>query len=348
VRNGDRVVVRGEYVGSALQARRVRVTNDDNFDWNDNNDWDDNGWDDNNDYNRVTIRGVVTRDLWDNDEFEIRAENGRTYRVNMRRNQPRNLSQGDRVEIIGDVNGNVLRAESVRIISDNNGGWNGGLNSTTLSGVVTRDLEGRRFEIRDSSGRTVQVISESEPSRLRRGDRVYLRGRWERNVFRATSVSLNDINSGYGSTVGSRVNFPGVVTSIASNNRLAVRGDNGRTYNVQLNEQLPRKIDVGDRVRVQGTVIYGGVVRATDVDLLSNVNKRDERENNGGRYDVNLTGVVTSSTLLGGLITVRGDDGRDYRVRVSLSQDVRRGDRVRIRGYRDGNGLVTATTITRY
>lgn len=341
VNRGDRVTVRGFYTGDSFTARRVRVTDDDNWDWND--DWNDNdNWDDG--YNRVTVRGIVTRDLWDNDEFEIRAENGRTYRVNTRRNQPRSISRGDRVEVIGDINGSVLRAESVRILSDSNGGWNGGWGNITLSGIVTRNLEGRRFEIRDNNGRTLQVIADSEPRNIARGDRVYITGRLERNVFRASTVSRN---SPFEGSVGSRVNFPGVVTSIQSSTRFAVRGDNGRTYSVQLNQQLPKKIDVGDRIRVQGTVVYGGVVRANDVDLLDNYNKRDDRENEG-RREVNISAVVTGSAWLGGLLTVRADNGQEYRVRTNIGQDLRRGDRVRIRGRLEGNGVIAATSITRY
>ena len=50
--------------------------------------------------------------------------------------------------------------------------------STTLTGVIVRDLPGNRFEIRTSNNRTYRVMTRSnEPLRLTRGDQVSISGR---------------------------------------------------------------------------------------------------------------------------------------------------------------------------
>lgn len=233
----------------------------------------------------ITVNGTVTRDLRGGDRFQVRGDNGRIYEVVSHNREPLRLSSGDRVQLSGHVDRDLFIADSVRIVTDRNGGNNrpggygrgggynggnngsynnGGVNQGDLSGVVTRDLGKDRFEIRADNGQTYTVRTrQSEPIRLTGGDRVVLRGKFgPSGLFVADSVRItrNDDRTAN----GSRVNFSGTVISVQSSTRLVVRGDNGRTYPVRTSNS--NEFKRGDQVQVVGTAQRGsGIVIASSV-----------------------------------------------------------------------------------
>jgi hypothetical protein len=214
----------------------------------------------------------------------------------------------------------------------------------TLRGTATDDTNNSRFVLDMGNGRTLSVRADAV-TRIRRGDTVEVHGRYDSTTqfFRADTVR---VLTGVDSTTGASVNFPATVIDVLSTTRLTVRGDNGRTYEVASNTILGRNISRNDRVRITGYTDSSGVVRAERVLLEGDVNST-----NIGRT-ADIVGVITATPtlLLRDYYTVRGDDGRDYRVNFGTSSSLRRGDRVRVRGTFDDTAqtVVNADSITRY
>lgn len=189
---------------------------------------------------------------------------------------------------------------------------------TTITGVVTRDLQGRRFEI-TSNGRTYVVFARNnEPLRLTRGDQVRVSGRvfsntntrdnrdrdnrdrdnrnervrGNSNFIMADSVRItrnDDQNQN-----GSRVNFTGRVLDVRGDYELVVRAENGRTYTVRSDNRLSSSIDDNDRVRVTGR-LRNGRVEANRVELTDNRNDDNNNEKN-----IDFKGRVESLTNIFG------------------------------------------------
>jgi len=313
---------------------------------------------------RVTHTGVVISAFAGNG-FTLRTDSGRTLRVQANNTVPRNLSNGDRVSVYGYASNNgMFIGESVRVLSSagrdgRDGWWNRDRDDRdeygeddwyrrdvnterTVSGVVTRDLGGNAFELRTDDGRLVTVRARNgEPARLTRGDRVVVQGRFNtnRNEFVSDSVRITR------NEVGGRVNFPGTVTSVDSANRLRVRGDNGRTYTIATRSGLPSSLRSGDRVRVTGDV-RRGIVAADRIQVLNRNDDRRNRDDDDKR--ISFTGVVTEVAWLGSSLTVRRDDGKEFRLTTPRNAgSFRRGDRVRVVGIRLDNNRVQADTVTR-
>ena len=323
--SGDRVTLRGHFDRNLFIANRVRIT--DNEDGNTSS-------------GRININGVVTRDLRGN-SFELRSDNGQTYRVRAS-NEPDNLSVGDRVQVRGDLTDGVVRASSVRILDQNNDDYNDNNGATrTINGVVTRDLSGRRFEIRASNGRTYMVTTNrAEPVRLTVGDRVQVQGRFnnDRTTFLAVSVRITQDDDVSDSGQGSQVDFRGTVVSVQSNTRLIVRGNNGRTYTVDTTNGINSAISVGDQVQVSG---YGSArnVSSATVSLL-----RDSGTAGYGK-SVEFNGIITKIGQRRGILTVKATNGKTYQVSAINNSDFGVGERVRVVGT-SSNGVVTASSVT--
>lgn len=215
----------------------------------------------------------------------------------------------------------------------------------TLTGTVVRDLAGDRFELRTDSGRivTVRLRQEFEPRRLDRGDRVRVEGRFRSNGnFVATDLDIldnrNDNND--------ERTLTGTVVRDLRGDRFELRTDNGRLVTVQLRrENEPRRLNRGDRVRVEGEFRSNNVFVADDLDIL-----RNNGGGNGGDWNrrVNFPATVVdvlSSTRL----RVRGDNGRTYVVQSRTSlRNIDDGDRVRIVGdVRDGVVRVDNVVLVR-
>jgi len=261
-------------------------------------------------------------------------DNGRLFQVNVTQyDEPRSLNAGDRVRVTGWNRNNVFYARNIEFLRDSgNYNTNNGIyGQTTLTGVVTRDLEGNNFELRGTDGRTyrVRINRRAEVQRnLRVGDRVRLTGNTRNNVFVARTVefvrSTDYPNNGtYGQTT-----LTGVVTHDLDGNSFEIRATDGRVYRVDLRRGAePRTLDRGDRVRVTGR-LTNNVFIARDIDLLEDTTNN----NNNGR--TTLTGVVTRD-LSGDSFELRADDGRTYQVDVRGNDEPRsldRGDRVRVTG----------------
>ena len=248
---------------------------------------------------------------------------------------------------------------------------------TTLSGVVTRDLQGRRFEIRASNGRTYVVIARNnEPLRLTRGDTVQVFGRIFDNVrtqrnndpyhnnrdnnrdntrnngrFNTNSFILADrvriTRNDDQNENGSRVSFTGRVLDVRNDRELVVRAENGRTYTLRSDNKLSSRINEGDRVSVTGRLRNNDVVDVSRIDLTDDRND-DNNNNDANDNNIDFRGRVQSSSNIFGqrILVVRADNGTAYRVRFNENTSFREGERVRVRGDLR-NGIVFANDIDR-
>lgn len=76
---------------------------------------------------------------------------------------------------------------------NNHNGWNGyGQNQRrTLQGIVTQDLSGNDFTIRQGNGQSVRVVAvNGESGRISRGDTVRVYGAGSNGNFHAQSISI--------------------------------------------------------------------------------------------------------------------------------------------------------------
>jgi uncharacterized protein YdeI (BOF family) len=217
----------------------------------------------------------------------------------------------------------------------------------TLTGVVTRDVAGDRFEMRSEAGRTftVRLRQQDEPQRLNAGDRVRVTGFFRRDdsVFVAERVRIisNTPGSGVGYGDTRRVNFPGTVINRRDSRSVTVRGDNGRTYVVDTRSNLSR-IDDGDRVRVVGDARGTRITNAT-VALLRNT----DRPGVGEGQRIEFLGTVARVDTARDEIVVREDaTGRTSVFRPREADDFRVGQRVRATG-RIENGRIVLSRVVR-
>jgi translation initiation factor IF-1 len=222
-------------------------------------------------------------------------------------------------------------------------GRNQGNRNVTVYGVVTRDLRGNdRFTVRLDNGRNTEVISRvSEPIRLSRGDRVELRGDFERNLFIADYVRIirNNGSGNGGWNNGGGWNNPqsvqrGVVTRDGSGRDFSLRLDNNRTITVRAQNGEPVRLTRGDYVEVRG-YFSGNIFLARDVRILRNDDRR--------RVDFQATVIRRESY---NRIIVRGDNRRTYTVTTNSSLDrFDRNDRVRVVGILNGDSVTAASVV---
>jgi len=216
-----------------------------------------------------TLAGTVIRDLA-GDNFELRADNGQTYRVRVGRyDEPRSLDRGDRVRVSGRFDNGVFVARNLEFLRDTPG--NNGDNRNWLTGTVTRDLRGDDFELRADNGRLYQVRvgRYDEPRSLDRGDRVRVSGEFHNNIFVARNLEVLRDTGGNDGHHNNDQSLTGTVTRDLSGNNFEIRADNGHIYRVSLSRRYdePRSLDRGDRVRISGRV-YNNVFVARDLELL--------------------------------------------------------------------------------
>jgi len=238
-----------------------------------------------------------------------------------------------------------------------NNGYNNGYDGNpvgdrgTMVATVIRDLGGGRFEVRADDNRTFTVRSSANQTRrMRSGDRVELVGYLtDQNVFVADTVNIvgSGYNGGYngGSYNNSNIDFYATVLSASSSNRLTVRADDGQTFYVTTRNNYSSSVNRGDRVRVVGYSTNRNVVSSASVTLVSN----NGGGNYGGSYGqtVDFNGTVVNSNSRGGVVQVRGDNGRTYTVRPNNDSTFNRGERVRVVGTYN-NGTIYATSINRF
>jgi len=347
-----------EYIDSILKLDRNRDGYDDrdiDRDGDIDRDIDRDGDIDFNDANAdtTTRTGIVTQDL-SGDRFQIRADNGETFIVNLRGSGPASLQEGSRVRVTGLRNGNRITRATVQVLSTGNGYGNGYTRGTlrTLQGRVTRDLGGNRFEM-TSQGVTYRVnLRRSEPSNLSEGDRVEVHGiLMNGNMIQADRVRiLSDNNGGNNNGGFNNIDFTGRVTDVQSQRRFTVRSDNGTTYDVRSDSSLGNRISEGDHVRVVGTSRNGNsrVINATRIQLRNgNGGYGNGGNNNGDDRIVDFYGIVRSRSVRGpgnaGIVTVETSSGRTYRVQVN-DVNYRIGGRIHVRGTLQ-NGVVVNNQV---
>jgi translation initiation factor IF-1 len=247
------------------------------------------------------------------------------------------------VEVRGWREGNIINADSVRVIS---AGANTGTNPgerLTLSGVVTQNVSGNDFYFRANDGRPFRVRTRSaEPRWIVAGARIEVRGlrdRNERDLIYADSLrQLSNQNS----SVDRRVSFLGTVSRLQSQTRFNVLAKDGRTYTVSATGISHSRISVGDRVRVVGLPTTDRTtIAAESVTMVSDGNTGTASSTANGTA-VNFPGRIDA---VGSTLRVRGDNGQSYVVRFSAWQKFRVGDRVRVIGTVK-NGVVTASSVT--
>jgi hypothetical protein len=157
------------------------------------------------------------------------------------------------------------------------------------------------------------------------------------------------------SRIARSISVEGRVTDIdRERNGIVIRIDNGR-YTLWADSSLDvdartrngsrlRNLERGDYIRATGVVSERGIINVRDLDLLRDADRRN------GRNDRNalLSGTVESYDERRNVLYVR--DGRSRSVitvdvRNERLRDVRRGDRVTIRGGWERNGTFDAEKI---
>jgi len=293
----------------------------------------------------LTLTGVVTRNLAGN-EFSFRANDGRTFRVVTRNAEPRWLSVGDRVEVRGWRDGDLLIAESVRAMSNTGDTSANQGEHLTLTGVVTQLRSGNDFYLRASDGRTFRVSPRgSRPARVVVNDRVEVRGRRdraERDVIHADSVREISATGNAGNQAD-RIFLTGAITRMLSGNDFTLRASDGRTYTVRSRDGISKWMVPGAQIEVRGwrnpKPSIPDFIQADSVRLVQ------EQENNFGQR-ADLTGTVVrlhSPTRM----DLRAEDGRTYGVTYvrALPSSVSVGDRVRVVGRTTSTSGVAADSI---
>ena len=149
-----------------------------------------------------------------------------------------------------------------------------------------------------------------------------------------------------------RVTVEGRVRDIdRDRNEIVIRLDRGG-YTLRLDRDRdvagPRRIERGDYIRATGRV-YNGTLRVSDIDLLRSEDRR------GGSDDRYLTGIVTNVDRRGNVVWVELErTGRvvavdlrrvDSNRRVYDVDDLRRGDRITVRGDWQRNGRFEAERV---
>lgn len=289
----------------------------------------------------VRVVGVVTREVRGN-RFELRADDGKEYRVSVRDVDNVRVVVGDRVQVTGRMNGKNLVARHITQIGINPGGG-GAL--TILRGVVVSSANTSSIEIRADDGRFHRVRARnSNLSRFRMGDRVEARGYFDRDrIFIAESVELA------GSGNGQRVTVRGAITNIIDAAVFEMRGEDGVTYRVQGPFRAQRStspvVRVGDRIEVRGTFDTDRILIAENVRIIDNGNA-------GGTTGPRITrrGTITN-VIDAAVFEMRGDDGITYRVQGTFRAQrntapvVRIGDRVEVRGAFDRDRILIAENV---
>ena len=219
------------------------------------------------------LRGIVSR-VYNANSFDLRANDGRVYRVNMR--VPLGLQTQSEVRVVGDLNGSTLEARLVTVgdfaYDRNDGGYyddryedntnnlppapNYQGQLVTLTGRVTRIYSRTDFEVRDDDDGAIYRVRSDDAlaNSVRTGDRVEVRGELNGNSIRANSaIAIGDNYGGAQNDGGTYVNFSGPILSIDLNREEArVRAGNGYTYTLGVRRSTLNTFRVGQTVRVQG------------------------------------------------------------------------------------------------
>jgi hypothetical protein len=208
---------------------------------------------------------------------------------------------------------------------------------SSYEGLVSHVRARDYFDFRAADGRSYRVVAQDDNARwdISTNQRVRVRGHLAGDILIANSVRP------VGYSGNRRVDFPGTVTSIIGVSRLTVRGDNTRTYTIDMRSRLPYGLSAGDYVRIEGNWDGYSVV-ANQITILS------DGHNGGGTADrpVDFPGMITDVDRNRNTLSVRGENGLTYTVSYNGSDRFTNWERVRVVGYFDGYN-VRATLVTR-
>lgn len=196
------------------------------------------------------LRGSVTR-VNSNTAFEMRGDDGLTYRVRLQPDDPHRVVVGDRVEVTGAVGDDrLIAADRVVLIDeyDTNDGRNTVDFPATIISIATRN----RLLARGDNGRNYSVTTVTPIGKdYRVGDHVRIAGHTENGIVIADRLTpLQDETEAPDER---RVNFPGTVVRVQrfdDYDDLQIRGDNDHIYSVRYRNDS--NLRVNDRVRVVG------------------------------------------------------------------------------------------------
>lgn len=206
-----------------------------------------------------TLRGTVAR-VYGARSFDLRADSGRTYRVEMPFSV--GLQSGTDVRVRGDLNGSTFYARTVTVgdFGDRDENYGGGTtndHALDIEGRVTRINGTSDLEIRSDSGTTYRVITNSRiDNAIRVGDRVQTSGDYDGQFVRAGAVRAID-NSAPNGGYGILVDFPATIESIdLYREEATVLANNGSIYTLRASRTILNDFRVGQRVRVRGNWAY--------------------------------------------------------------------------------------------
>jgi len=222
----------------------------------------------------------------------------------------------------------------------------------TMSGIVTQDLKGREFRMRNNAGREFRVIIDAgrEPRALSRNDRVSVKGYFSSGLFIANSLTMVNNNGGMsGSVVRSSqaTSVSGTVMTDLRGREFRMRSDAGREFRVIIDAgREPRALSHGDRVQVRGH-FHSGLFIANSLSMTRNMGRPGFVAPRGaGGYpgarsaSVDFSGRVVSKSSSRNYV-VRGMNGATYTVQSSRSPErtVVVGDTIRVYGRGSGRSV---------
>ena len=259
------------------------------------------------------LRGTVER-VYNANSFDLRAKDGRTYRVNMR--VPLGLQKQSEVRVVGDLRGSTFEARLVTVGDFGNDHYDDGYG-----------------DYNNNDGYNNGGYSNDG-------------GNYNGGGYNNGGNYNNNGNNPPSDYQGQQVTLTGRVTRFYSRSDFDVRDDDdGTIYRVRSDNSLPNSVREGDRIEARGE-LNGNTIRANSaVEIGDNTNNGNQ--NNGGTY-VNFSGPILSIDLNREEARVRAGNGYTYTIRAPRSQlnNFRVNQRVRVEG-NWSNERVETTSLTR-
>lgn len=281
-----------------------------------------------------TLRGTVER-VYSARSFDLRANDGRTYRVNMRVSV--GLQTQTNVRVVGDLNGSTFEARLVTVGEFNNDSTDDGYGSYGNNGSYNNGGDGY--------GNNPGGYSNGDynnPGGYNNGDGYNPGGNNNPGGYNPGGNNPSDYQ-------GQSVTLRGRVTRFISRTDFEVRDDDdGRVYRVRTNDDLPYSVREGDRIEARGE-LNGTTIRANSaVEIDGSVVNTGNPDNNGAGTYVSFTGPIISLDLNREEARVRAGNGYTYTIRARRStlDNFRVGQTVRVQG-NWLNERVETTSLTR-
>ena len=244
------------------------------------------------------LRGTVDR-VFSARSFDLRADDGRIYRVNMR--FALGLETRSNVRVRGDLNGSTFDARTVTV-----------------------------GEFKDD-----RYNDDPYNDNYNNGSNGNGGGSYDNGGYNNGNGGYNNNGNG-GQYQGQTVTLRGRVTRVFSRTDIEVRDDDdGRVYRVQSDRAFNYNVREGDRVETRG-VLNGNTIRADSSSGLgaNNGDNGNYSGNTGNANFVNFSGPIERIDLNREEATVRAGNGYVYTIRAPRTQldDYRVGQRVRVQG----------------